>query len=96
MEHANDAYENYVKHSFMGLTDDELDEEFSRFNFDAGGFQDALCELNGPFGTFNYMMGWPLGEYDYAPMIRLIKRLTRELEVMMEEERLLRELRDGR
>ncbi len=89
-----DAYETFVKQSFLGLTDEELDQEYSKFSFDAGGFQDALSELACPFGLFNYMMGWPLGEYDYAPVIRLVKRLARELELMQEEERLLRTLRD--
>jgi hypothetical protein len=73
--------------SFQGLTDEELDEEFSKFEFTAGGFQDALCELSGPFGYFNYMMGWPKGTYDYTYVIRLIKRLARELELMKDNER---------
>jgi hypothetical protein len=73
--------------SFRGLRDEELDLEFSRFDFDAGGFRDALCELEGPLGTLSYMIGNPRGDYDYAYVIRLVKRLTRELMIMSERER---------
>lgn len=90
-----DAYENYVQVSFLDLTDNELDQEYSKFDFDVSGFRDAICELTPSLGVFDNMLGWPLGEYDYAPVIRLIKRLARELDIMVEEERLLMKLRDG-
>lgn len=73
--------------SFRELSDEELDEEYSRFEFSPYGFQDALCELAGPFGYFNHMMGYPKGTYEYDYVIRLVKRLTRELARMLENER---------